>query len=57
MIAEIQDLLNDQIKYEANASMQYMSMASWAENTGFSGVANFFLRTVRRRESTHDQIG
>ncbi len=42
MIAEIQDLLNDQIKYEANASMQYMSMASWAENTGFSGVANFF---------------
>jgi ferritin len=42
MIAQIQDLLNDQIKYEASASMQYLAMASWADNTGFSGVADFF---------------
>lgn len=42
MITEIQDLLNDQIKYEAAASMQYLAMASWADNAGFSGVADFF---------------
>tara|TARA_B100000809_G_C15140046_1_gene532711 strand:+ start:4249 stop:4746 length:498 start_codon:yes stop_codon:yes gene_type:complete len=42
MIAQIQDLLNDQIKYEASASMQYLAMASWADNAGFSGVADFF---------------
>lgn len=42
MITEIQDLLNDQIKYEASASMQYLAMASWADHAGFSGVADFF---------------
>ncbi|MEI6866149.1 ferritin [Flavicella sp.] len=42
MITEIQILLNDQIKYEAAASMQYLAMASWADNAGFSGVAEFF---------------
>ena len=42
MIVKIQDLLNDQIKYEAGASMQYLAMASWADHAGFSGVADFF---------------
>ena len=42
MIEKIQELLNDQIKYEASASMQYLAMASWADNAGFSGVADFF---------------
>jgi len=42
MIEKIQDLLNDQIKYEASASMQYLAMASWADHAGFSGVADFF---------------
>lgn len=42
MIEKIQDLLNDQIKYEASASMQYLAMASWADHEGFSGVAEFF---------------
>ena len=42
MIEKIQDLLNDQIKYEASASMQYLAMASWADHEGFSGVADFF---------------
>ena len=42
MIAQIQDLLNDQIKYEASASMQYLAMASWADHAGFNGVAEFF---------------
>lgn len=52
MEAEIQDLLNDQIKYEATASMQYMAMASWADNAGFSGVANFFY-AQSEEENTH----
>ncbi len=42
MNASIEKLLNDQIKYEAQASMQYLAMASWADAKGFSGVANFF---------------
>ena len=39
---KIVEVLNSQIKLEANASMQYLSMASWAETNGFNGVANFF---------------
>lgn len=42
MHATIEQLLNDQIKYEAQASMQYMAMASWADAQGYSGVSNFF---------------
>lgn len=38
----IETLLNDQIKYEATASMQYLSMASWADANGLNGVAEFF---------------
>ncbi len=38
----IENLLNDQIKYEAQASLQYLAMASWADSEGYSGVANFF---------------
>lgn len=38
----IENLLNDQIKYEATASMQYLSMASWADANGYNGVAEFF---------------
>lgn len=42
MNSSIEKLLNDQIKYEASASMQYLSMASWADSKGYNGVANFF---------------
>jgi len=42
MNTTIQNLLNDQIKYEASASMQYLSMASWADANGLNGVADFF---------------
>ena len=42
MISIIENLLNDQIKYEAAASMQYLAMASWADANGLNGVANFF---------------
>ncbi len=42
MNESIESLLNDQIKYEAQASMQYLAMASWADTKGYSGVADFF---------------
>jgi len=42
MHTSIENLLNDQIKVEATASMHYLAMASWADAEGFSGVANFF---------------
>jgi len=42
MKPKIEKLLNDQIKYEAKASAQYLSMASWADINGYNGVADFF---------------
>lgn len=42
MNATIQTLLNNQVKYEATASMQYLAMASWADANGYNGVAEFF---------------
>ncbi len=43
MITEkIEELLNNQIKMEGAASMQYLSMATWAEHEGYNGVAGFF---------------
>ena len=42
MNTSIEKLLNDQIKYEASASMQYLAMASWADAKGFNGIATFF---------------
>jgi len=44
MIPEIEKLLNDQIIYEAKASAQYLSMASWADTKGYNGVADFFYK-------------
>lgn len=35
-------LLNDQITLEGFASNYYLSIASWAEITGYDGAANFF---------------
>ena len=42
MNATIEKLLNNQVKYEATASMQYLAMASWADAMGYNGVADFF---------------
>ncbi len=42
MKKEIEKLLNDQVRYEANASMHYLAMASWADVHGFNGVSDFF---------------
>jgi ferritin len=42
MTTSIENLLNDQITYEAQASMRYLAMASWADAKGYRGVAKFF---------------
>ena len=42
MNSSIEALLNDQIKYEAKAAMQYLAMASWADENGYNGIADFF---------------
>ena len=42
MKKEIENLLNDQVRYEANASMHYLAMASWADVNGYNGVSEFF---------------
>ncbi|MFT5848257.1 MAG: ferritin [Psychroserpens sp.] len=42
MKATIENLLNNQIKYEAQASLQYLAMASWADAKGYNGVSDFF---------------
>ncbi len=42
MTTSIEQLLNNQIKYEAQASMQYLAMASWSDANGYNGVADFF---------------
>lgn len=42
MTTSIEQLLNNQIKYEAQASMQYLAMASWSDAKGYNGVADFF---------------
>lgn len=36
--------LNNQIQMEAQASMQYLAMASWAECNAFNGVSEFFYK-------------
>jgi ferritin len=40
----IAEALNSQMTKEAHASQIYLSYASWAENSGFSGIANFLFR-------------
>ena len=52
MNKSIEALLNDQIKYEASASMQYLAMASWADAEGYNGIAEFFYGQSEE-ERTH----
>lgn len=39
---KIESALNKQVLLEAESSQFYLAMASWAENNGYNGVANFF---------------
>lgn len=36
--------LNDQLTKEAHASQIYLSYAAWADNEGYTGIANFLFR-------------
>ena len=36
--------LNQQMTVEAHASQIYLSYASWADNEGYAGIANFLFR-------------
>ncbi|MCB0475019.1 MAG: ferritin [Flavobacteriaceae bacterium] len=38
---DIEKALNDQITMEAESSQAYLAMASWAENQGLEGIAQF----------------
>jgi ferritin len=38
------EILNEQLTKEAHASQIYLSYAAWADNSGFSGIANFLFR-------------
>lgn len=41
---KIEKLLNHQIELEFESSQYYLSMASWAEKSGFNGVSAFLYR-------------
>ena len=41
---KIETALNKQVELEAASSQYYLAMASWAENNGYNGVANFFYQ-------------
>jgi ferritin len=40
---EIEILLNNQVKMEAEASAKYLAMASWCDRNGFKHSAKYFL--------------
>lgn len=45
MLSEkIENLLNKQIELEFESSQYYLSMASWAEQSGFNGMSSFLYR-------------
>lgn len=41
---EIEILLNNQVKMEAEASAKYLAMASWCDRNGYKNSAAYFLR-------------
>jgi len=41
---EIEILLNNQVKMEAEASAKYLAMASWCDRNGFKNSAKYFLK-------------
>ncbi|HLR38447.1 MAG TPA: ferritin [Chitinophagaceae bacterium] len=40
----IEDILNKQVKKEAEAAQIFLSYAVWADDTGYNGVANLLFR-------------
>ena len=52
MNKRVEKVLNDQIEKEALSSQFYLAMASWSENQGLNGTANF-LYTHSDEERLH----
>lgn len=43
LTSRVYQVLNQQIRYEAESSQLYLAMASWAESNGFEGVAQYMF--------------
>jgi ferritin len=43
--------LNTQMTKEAHASQIYLSLASWADNAGYEGIANFLFRHAQEERN------
>ena len=52
MKAEIEKVLNNQIKTEAHASSTYLAMSAWCGDKGYDGSADFFAKQAEE-ERTH----
>lgn len=50
--AEVETVLNDQVKMEAEASQKYLAIASWCDRNGFLNSANYFY-TQSNEEKAH----
>ncbi len=51
MNKRVEEILNKQIEAEAVSSQLYLAMASWAENSGINGTAEFlYLHSDEERE-------
>lgn len=48
---EIEILLNNQIKMEAEASAKYLAMGSWCDRNGFKHSAAYFIRQSEEERS------
>ncbi len=49
--AEVETLLNNQIKKEAHSSAQYLAMSSWCDQNGFDNSADYFFNQASEERS------
>lgn len=49
---EVESILNEQVRIEAEASNKYLAIASWCERNGFLNSANYFY-TQSAEERSH----
>ena len=49
--AEVETLINNQIKKEAHSSSQYLAMSSWCDQNGFDNSADYFLNQASEERS------
>lgn len=49
--AEIEALINQQIRKEAQSSSVYLAMASWCDRNGFDGSADYFFKQAEEERA------